>query len=285
MADQLRFAGGDYSGWTVEGDDTWGVAEQDPFFFGPDAPQAFIVHSLKAGESAKSVLRSPVFTLEQPLQVFWLAGADGTPTTTNGGKLNYLLLRSWPDGAILRKAHTPGTSQLVRYRWVVSDLLGRKVYLELVDANPKLYPRGFAWIGLADYRQVPLEAGPHSMLVEDLYALPLDFNAELTLCRTVPGWLAAPEDRGSTLRKPVPGGEKLPVGSEPGVTAEALYVFGLINYGWDRGTAHWGEHPELEAVRNDQVYVGARIGTLALCYADGTRDEIPLVIGATAWFY
>lgn len=112
------------------------------------------------------------------------------------------------------------------------------------------------------------------------YGLKIDEQAKITTCRTMPFLAALPENRGATTRMVDGEKEIIPVNAK----AEALYVLGLINEGWDMGVAHWGEHPELRSVRDDQLYVGSIIGELEIQYADGQSDRVPLQIGATAWF-
>jgi len=138
----------------------------------------------------------------------------------------------------------------------------------------------------------------------DLYGLKIDSSAELVKCRTLPFLAAAPENRGSTNRKldnvspsetnpfitdytktpprfPIRiSREIIPVGAK----ADTIYFLGMMNNGWDYGVEFWNKHPELAETRDDQVYVGSKIGELEIVYANGKSDRIPLVMGATAWF-
>jgi len=280
-AKALRFTDGTLKGWTTQGKEIWGISLNPSRHVQPDSPSLYVVTSLGSGEEATGRLRSGVFTVTDEIQRFSLAGADGTATGTNDGNRNFLLLRSYPDGEILRKARPPGGMKLQPMRWSTFDLVGRKVYLELVDDNPRLNPRGFAWMGFADYRQEPSPYLNNPVKRDDLFAVKIDSGAALTICRTVPFLAASPEKRGQTKRIFTANEEKIPVGS----SAEVLYLLGMINEGWDCGLAHWGEHPELRTNRDDQVYIGSEIGQIEIRYADRTSDHIPLVIGATAWFF
>jgi len=275
----LRFASSTLQGWTVENEQTWRISLNPPFFSPQGVQPGYVVNSLEAGESNTGTLRSPVFTIRTPIQRFLIAGWDGTLNAQNDGDRNWVLLRSYPDGAILRRAHTPGSNTLTPVKWVTADLIGRQVYLEVIDGNPVIRPGGFAWIAFADYRQEDL---PTAKPVErnDLYAVPIDEGAEMVLCRSIPFLAAMPERRGISRRQVEGHRETIPVYAQ----AETLYLLGMMNEGWDYGVAHWGEHPELREKRDDLLYVGASIGELLIHYEDGTSDRVPLVIGATAWF-
>lgn len=279
--DWLRFANGTFEGWRVSGKETWQVLRNPARHVVLDDPQKHVVTSRRGrSEEAIGTMRSQVFTIKHPIQRFSLAGADGTETNTNDGDLNHLLMRSHPDGAILRQAKPPGGMKLVSMKWDSWDLIGREVTLELVDNNPKIHPKGYAWIGFADYRQEPSPALKHPVWSEDLFGLKIDAGAELTVCRSMPFWAALPEQRVTTRRISRGNAEIIPVGA----SAKVLYIAGMINEGWDYGLAHWGEHPELRKERNDQVHIGSRIGELVIRYADDSSDRIPIVIGTTAWF-
>ncbi len=280
-AKELRFADGTFKGWTVQGPQIWAISLNPSRYVQPDSPSRYVT-SLGSGEEATGTLRSGVFTVTDEIQRFSLAGADGTATGTNNGHRNFLLLRSYPDGEILRKARPPGgTMKMQPMRWGSFDLVGRKVYLELVDDNPRLNPRGFAWMGFADYRQEPSPYLNNPVTRHDLFAVEIDSGATLTICRTLPFMAASPEKRGQTKRIFTANEERIPVG----YSADVLYLLGMINEGWDCGVAHWKEHPELCSKRDDQIYIGSKIGQVEIRYADQTSDHIPLVIGATAWFF
>lgn len=66
--------------------------------------------------------------------------------------------------------------------------------------------------------------------------------------------------------------------------ADALYLSGMITYNWDKGQAGWWHNPELENDRNDQQYFRKKVGWIEINYENQTKDEIPLIIGATIWF-
>jgi hypothetical protein len=229
----LRFASGTLQGWTVENEQTWRISLNPPFFSPQGVQPGYVVNSLEAGESNTGTLRSPVFTIRKPMQRFLIAGWDGTLNAQNDGDRNWVLLRSYPDGVILRRAHTPGRNTLTPVKWVTADLIGRQVYLEVIDGKPVIRPGGFAWIAFAAYRQ---EDVPVAKPVErnDLYAVPIDEGAEVVLCRSIPFLAAAPERRGTSRRQVEGTRETIPVHAQ----AETLYLLGMMNEGWDYGVAH-----------------------------------------------
>lgn len=275
----LSFLKGTFEGWTVEGANTWTIGINPELFSNAADPKRYVVNSLDKGEKNLGVLRSDPFTIRTRLQKFTLGGWDGNAETNNGGDRNFVYLKSYPDGAVMRTAHTPGGNKLAPIRWITQDIIGRKVYLEVVDSNPGIRAGGFAWLAFADYSQVQPVVN-HAVTRSDLYGLKIDKNAEVIFSRSMPFLAASPDSRGKTARVVSGPDESIPVGT----AASALYLLGMINDGWDYGVAHWGEHPELRTKRDDQVQIGSRIGEIEICYADGKTDQIPVIIGATAWF-
>jgi len=268
-AAQLSFTNGTLDGWEVVGDQIWVISPLED-------TQSYKVAS---GEQTLGILRSKPFTIETEVQSFSIAGADGTAEGENNGDMNYVLLRSWPDGEVLRKMRPPGTHIYSPVRWSTWDIIGRKVYLEIVDENPKLNPQGFAWIGIANYKQ-KVSGLLKDPVIKDMYALKIDDNTEQIICRTLPFLAVPPADRVSTTRIQDGNVETIPVG----VKAETIYFLGMINHGWEGSLTHWGEHAELREERDDQVHIGSKIGELEIRYADGKSDRIPLVMGVTSWF-
>ncbi len=274
--DVVFFPGNSLAGWTVRGEDIWRLSE-----IPGGKERCYGVTSRMLGEEKTGRLVSPPFTLAAPIQRFLVAGADGTKTGRNDGDMNFIVLRSWPDGEELRRMRPPGTHIWQPAQWLVPELMGRKVCLELVDGNPRLRDDGFAWIGLGHYEQYTPEL-ERPVETDALSGLNIDNNAKLGLCRSLPFLVSDPRGRGG--KRVIDGEtETLPVGA----TAKTLYLLGMINQGWDWGVAHWGEHPELNEknARPDQTQIGVRIGDLELHYADGNVDTIPLVLGSTAWYY
>lgn len=263
IASELDFESGTLGGWKSDDPEIWQITATDL-----PRGKATAVTSIGQGEAGTGVLRSPVFTITGTRQLFYIAGADGTAETINGGNNNFLYLKSHPDGKILRKMSPPGTHIYTEAHWDTTDLIGHKVYLELVDGNPGLHPVGFAWIGFAGYRQDEGATIEDPVVRDDLYGVGIGPGAETMLCRSVPFCIGQKEDR-----------EVIPIGT----AAKTIYLLGMIN-SWDFGLAHWSEHPEFWDERPDQIFVGSEIGKLEILYADGKSDLVPLQIGTTAWF-
>jgi hypothetical protein len=122
----------------------------------------------------------------------------------------------------------------------------------------------------------PVETG-------NLYAVNIDDGAQVAHCRTIPFLACDPDKRQSTRRIIDRATETIPVHAQ----ADTLYLLGLINHGWDWGLCHWGEHSELHKFedRDDQIYLGKKIGEIDIRYEDGRVDRLPLVFGATAWYF
>ena len=278
----LRFSDGTLNGWKViEGPDTWTVG-YDPNYHPWDRRQDYGVTSLgPKGEQGTGTLRSKPFVIGTEIQYFLIAGSDGTSTGTNNGHHNFIYLRSYPEGEILRQTHTPASHVLKPAKWYTADLIGRRVYLELVDNNPKLHPQGYAWIGLAGYEQKAWDRLKNPVQRDDLCGLKIDLNAEKKILGTLPFWVAPLESRGPTTRIVNENTETIPLNT----AAETIYLLGMINHGWGSGVAFWNEHPELHKKRDDQLCVGAEIGRIEIRYSDGASDTIPLVMGVTAGFF
>ncbi len=275
----LSFSKGTFEGWTVEGSNAWSIGINPTLYTYAGDQKRCIVNSLDKGENNTSVLRSVPFTIRTRLQKFAVAGSVGNADSSITGYGNFVLLKSYPDGAVLRHTHIPGGIKLTPVRWNTQDIIGRKVYLEVVDNSDGSQSGGFAWIAFSDYRQ-EMTVIKQPVLRTDLYGLKIDENAENVYSRSLPFFAALPDNRGKTTRKITATEEQIPVG----VSASALYLLGMINEGWDNGVAHWAEHPELRTKRDDQVQIGSRIGEVEIRYADGKSDRIPIVIGVTAWF-
>ncbi len=278
---QLLFDDGTLSDWTAEPAETWQVLKCSDWKEGKVPEDAnYLVHSRIKGESATGTLRSGVFEIIKDTQRFYIAGADGTEQGVNDAELNYVYLKSWPNGEILRKAHTPNNHlSFKEHTWYTGGLIGQKVYLEITDNNPSRNPAGFAWIAFGGYRQQDT-LDNHPVDCDGLYALKIDANSEDFLCRSVPFLAAQPDKRGQTIRTVNGKKETIPVNAK----ADTLYLLGMVNWGWDYCLAHWGEHPELwDKPREDQIYIGIEVGKIEIHYASGKVDTIPVQMGSTMW--
>ncbi len=113
-----------------------------------------------------------------------------------------------------------------------------------------------------------------------LYGLVIDSAAHEIKCRTIPFLACNFYSRGKSIRVMKDQSEIIPVG----LSAEMLYFSGMTNGWYDYGVAHWVEHPEIKDKRDDQVYIGVKIGDIKIVYQNGQQDDIPLIMGVTTWW-
>ena len=104
----------------------------------------FHAESLVSGEEATGILRSDKFTITGRLIGLSLNGWDRDPLRPNKCFLKDALTND-----VLRTASPPNQDAFSTKFWDVSDLVGRKVYLMIVDNDDDTLKKGgFAWIGL-----------------------------------------------------------------------------------------------------------------------------------------
>jgi len=267
------------SSWTASGDGSFEIIANDaPSDLKGESP-AYKLYWRAGSNASAGSLRSPVFRIEKSIQEFSIAGISGLTAERQWGMIR-LRLKASGKGEILRESTTNGYAHLSTERWYTPDLLGKEVYLEVYApalTNYWGYPE--IWVGLGDYRQVDPSEKMDAVEMH-LQGIKLDEKAQLTYCRSLPFLSVNPAIRGETSRSFDEGTEILPVNAQ----ADVIYLLGLINQGWENGVAHWGEHPEILEERQDQVYIGKRLGTLVIQYEQGVTDSIPLVPGSTMWF-
>jgi hypothetical protein len=128
------FENGALDGWHAEGD-AWAVSRSPGDKWARQAQGEWFADSLAHGEDRVGILRSPLFRVTMPALSFLANG---------WGAANHFALRDAVTGALLRSAPVPGgTGVFTEIRWDVSDLLGRQVVFEAVDAESK---PAYAWI-------------------------------------------------------------------------------------------------------------------------------------------
>ncbi len=232
-----------------------------------------------AHDSSAGSLTSSTFNIEKPIQVFDLAGSAGFNSMKQAQYIK-LRLRAAEGGKVLREISTNGYSTLSTERWFTSDLIGQKVFLEIfTPALRTFFGQEDVWMSVEHYAQEDFPIYDHPVETS-LQAVMIDEQAQLTFCRSLPFLAAAPGRRGKSTRITEGHSESIPIHAR----AEALYLLGMINHGWENGVAHWSEHTETLAQRNDQVYAGKDLGSIILHYEGGSTDSIPLVFGASMWF-
>ncbi len=114
----------------------------------------------------------------------------------------------------------------------------------------------------------------HEQLVDHLQAAPLAGAVEPVQIRGVP-FVTLPAGQ-------ITGPIRIPF---HGIAVERLFFLGMVNHGMDQGQAHWGAHHSVHPSARNELAVGDAIGAIAIRYADGSADTVPLVMGFTAWWY
>jgi hypothetical protein len=128
---------GDLKGWTTQGE-AFSVTASPRLFTDPSLNSL----ALK-GEAATGKAVSPEFTLDQSVLTMQLHG--GTAEADDGPGALCIRLIDTESGDTLKQANGPGSHVIREVRWRVDKWLGRRVQLELVDANANA---SFAWIGI-----------------------------------------------------------------------------------------------------------------------------------------
>ena len=198
----------------------------------------------ESGEVGTGRLRSPAFRVVGNLLVLRVNGWDGS-TSGDVGRNEIHLVRA-ADGEVLRAASPPNCDPMRDVVWVVGDLAGQEMAVELVDG---CRAGGYAWLGIESVRQDSLGGGPYYRVVGEHGGEGLGRGTAVSTSLGLP--LAAstsfPLARGQVLAGPL--------------RARTLYLLG----------------------RCPLVPLGRRLGELEIRYQDGTRHHLPLVCGATTW--
>ena len=139
------FEMGTLDGWQIDGH-AWGITGRDR----EGRIGNFHAESLVGGEEATGIMKSDMFTVTGGAIGISLNGWDRDPL-----RPNQCLLKDFLTNEILRTASPPNQDAFVTKFWDVSDLVGRKVYLIVVDNDDDTLKKGgFAWIGLSAIYQL-----------------------------------------------------------------------------------------------------------------------------------
>jgi hypothetical protein len=143
------FESGNYDGWTIEGD-AFGTAPATDALF-PGKIRGFTgrgflcsLHPRK-GNAATCKAISKEFTIEKPFLTFKIGG---------GNHPNQACLNLIVDGKIVRTATGNGTATLSESSFDVSNLIGRKAHIEIVDATDSA-DRGYIMVDDIQFADVP----------------------------------------------------------------------------------------------------------------------------------
>ncbi|MBB15766.1 hypothetical protein CMK22_10865 [Candidatus Poribacteria bacterium] len=139
------FEMGTLDGWQIDGH-AWGITGRDR----EGRIGNFHAESLVGGEETTGIMKSDMFTVTGEAIGISINGWDRDPL-----RPNQCLLKDFLTNEILRTASPPNQDAFVTKFWDVSDLVGRKVYLTIVDNDDDTLKKGgFAWIGLSAIYQL-----------------------------------------------------------------------------------------------------------------------------------
>lgn len=139
------FEDGTFGSWTVTGN-AWGVTDR----LRDNRIGKFHAESLVGGEATTGILKSSNFKITGRLIKFLKNGWNRDPL-----RPNQYLLKDAKSNEVLRTAFPPNQDPFATQFWNVSDLLGREVYIVIVDNDDDTMKKGgFAWIGIDHVVQI-----------------------------------------------------------------------------------------------------------------------------------
>ncbi len=145
ILDNGDFESGNFGGWMANGN-AWGVTDRPR----DNRSGNFHAESLVGGENAMGILRSSTFRIGGRLIKFQKNGWNRDPN-----RPNQYLLKDAKSDAILRTASPPNQDPFMSQFWDVSNLIGREVYIAVIDNDDdSLQKGGFAWIGIDNIAQI-----------------------------------------------------------------------------------------------------------------------------------
>jgi len=249
-----------YHGISLAGYGIWDITDKTPHNI---STTAFLTSRSK-GENQTSTIESPLFITTQPTIRLMIRGWD---TEKGGADNNRFELVNASDGSVLRKASPPQTDDSSLIEWDISDILGHRVFVRVVDDNSNA---GFAWLGLDS-----IDAGT-------------DFQADFAKGRDqLDGWFVPGVKE--TIRNfygiPFRAADNSPIPSNGsydikiGAAAKRLLLLGMTN-SIDQGCPVWApiEH------YSQRYFIGDQLGEIRVNYMDGSKEVYPLILGDSLWW-
>lgn len=161
------------------------VATESPWDFQErkrsDGKAVRVLSSLMRGEQKTGVLRSPEFAAGGRVS-FWLCGHDGYPDQP-AKKVNAARLRDAATGAVLFEAWPPRNDTATRVVWDTAPHAGKRVVLEVTDADTG---DAYAWLAIGDLEGAPALPSASPRALADRTAGAAELAARLDLKETAP---------------------------------------------------------------------------------------------------
>ena len=150
------FEEGILNGWSSTGD-VWDITDRDR----GNREGQFHAESLVRGERATGVLTSSKFKITGDFIKLYLNGWNRDPR-----RPNQCFLKDAETHEILRIAFPPNQDEFVARFWDVSDLVGREVYLMVVDKDDDGSGKGgWAWMGVDAVTQLHYYDGEETPVI------------------------------------------------------------------------------------------------------------------------
>lgn len=122
----------------------WGVTQSRQCADGVSGATLF--SSFEKGETQTGIFRSDAFEADASLS-FFIAGHDGLPDRPLK-KANFVRLKDATSGETLREASPLRNDVAQKVEWDTQDLIGRRVFVELVDGDKA---SAYAWISVGRF--------------------------------------------------------------------------------------------------------------------------------------
>lgn len=150
------FEEGSFTGWTVTGS-AWQITTSASGAGHTGFKGTYYADSIRGGEAATGVLRSPVFTLSKARVEFLMAGHSYWPGVESENHHNYVVLCRASDNAELDRIYTPGQDSFTTVYLDGSTALSEQVYVQVVDNGTNT---GYAWLAVDQFHLVAAPVPP-----------------------------------------------------------------------------------------------------------------------------
>ncbi len=223
----------------------------------------FYANSWIGTESATGILKSTNFVFTGVLEFLiggHSRGQDGTRTLTN-----YVALYRDSDDTEIGRVEAPRNDAMSSAAIIDFSATNELVYIKIIDNDDESQGAGWAWI-CADYFRV--------MAMEPANFKPIKFvggSDDISYIFGKPFYLLPEKQSAFTQYTDV----EIPCG----ISAKKIHLVGMVN-SVDRGQPVWSP-PNIY----NRFFIGDTLGTITIKYENSTEDNVPLILGYTAWWY